>query len=121
MTSTNLVPIYRSDGEWVALLQDRHLYNLRGEWIGWLEGRAVFTRDGEYAGELSNDQRILRQRVRPQRQLRPAPPPPPPIRVPPRVPLAPLLAELAWSVVDIFEEEPEIFEFISEIRPDWEG
>jgi hypothetical protein len=117
----NLIPIYRSDGEWVALLEGRSLYDTMGDWIGWLEGREVFSRDGEYAGYLSDDQRILRRRARQRRPLRTPPPPPPAIRVPAKVPLAPLFAEIPWEVVDVFEEEPHIFRYVSEFKPDWGG
>ncbi len=113
-------PIYSTNGEWVALLHNGHLYDTRGEWIAWLDGRDVYTRDGMYVGFLSDDRRILRQRVRRQRPLRPAPPAPPKVRPPATVPLASLFAELPWNLVDVFEEEPEIFKYISELRPDWE-
>ena len=113
-------PIYSTNGEWVALLREGRLYDTRGDWIGWLEGRDVYTRDGEYAGFLSDDGRILRERVRRQRPRRPAPPTPPRIRPPAKVPLAPLFAEQPWNLVDVFEEAPEVFKYISDLRPDWE-
>jgi len=114
-------PIYATNGEWVAILHEGYLYDTCGEWIGWLGGRDVYTRDGVYVGFLSDDGRILRERIRRQRPLRPVPPAPPRIRPPARVPLAPLFAELPFSLVDVFEEESEIFEYISNLRPDWEG
>ncbi len=119
----HFIPIYRSDGEWVALLVGHYLYNRSGEWIGWLEGRDVYTRDGEYVGYISNDQRVLRKRVREQQPLHnpPSPLPPTRIRVPPSAPLAPLFAELRWETVDVFEEDPRVFDFVSELKPDWEG
>jgi len=113
-------PIYSTNGEWVALLQEGHLYDTRGEWIGWLDGRDIYTRDGEYVGFLSDDGRVLRERIRRQRPLRPVPPAPPKIRPPATVPLPPMFAELPWKLVDVFEEEPDIFRYISELRPDWE-
>jgi len=115
------IPIYRSDGEWVALLQGCHLYDTQGWWIGWLEGKDVFSRDGECVGYLSGDHRVLRRRIRPRQPLRSPPQPPPTAQVPAKVPLAPLFAELPWEVVDVFEEEPHIFKHISEFKPDWEG
>ena len=117
------VPIYRSDGEWVAMVAGLYLYNRSGEWIGWREGREVYSRDGEYVGYLSDDQRVLRKRVRQQRPLRELPSPLPPlrIRVPSSVPLAPMFSELRWEVLDVFEENPDVFEFVSELKPDWEG
>ena len=116
----NAKPIYATNGEWVALLQGGHLYDTYGEWVGWLDGTSVYTRDGEYAGFLSEDGRILCERVRRQRRLRSAPPAPAKIRPPARVPLAPLFAELPWRLVDVFDEEPDLFSHISELRPDWE-
>ncbi|MBL7064271.1 MAG: hypothetical protein ISS49_08730 [Anaerolineae bacterium] len=113
-------PIYSTNGEWVALIREGHLYDTRGDWIGWLEGRDIYTRDGEYAGFLSHDGRILHERVRRQRPRRPAPPTPPRIRPPSKVPLAPLFAEQPWNLVDVFEEAPEVFKYISDLRPDWE-
>ncbi len=114
-------PIYSTNGEWVALFHRGYLYDTMGEWIAWLDGKEVYNRDGQYVGFLSNDRRILRERVRKSRPLRPAPSAPTKIRPPAKVPLAPLFAELPWNTVDVFEEEPEIFRYISELRPDWEG
>lgn len=114
-------PIYSTNGEWVALLQEGRLYDTLGELIAWLDGRDVYTCDGMYAGFLSDDRRILRERIRRQRPLRPVPPAPPKIRPPASVPLAPLFSELPWNLVDVFEEEPEVFKYVSDLRPDWEG
>jgi hypothetical protein len=118
--------IYCTDGEWVALIRDGYLYDTLGEWVGWIEGQDVYTRDGEYAGFLSDEAqgtcaRILRERIRKHRPLRPAPPAPPKIRPPASVPLAPMFAELPWKLVDVFEEDPYIFKHISDLKPDWEG
>ena len=114
-------PIYSTTGDWVALLHDDRLYDTYGEWIGWLEDRDVYNRDGFYTGVLSNDGRILRERVQTQRARRPLPPVTPRIRPPATVPLAPLFAELAWKTIDVFEEKPQAFKYISDLRPDWEG
>jgi len=113
-------PIYSTAGDWVALLHNQFLYDTRGEWIAWLDGKDVYTRDGMYAGFLSDDGRVLRERVCRQCPLRAVPLAPAKIRPPAFVPLAPLFAELPWKLVDIFEENPEVFEYVSELRPDWE-
>jgi len=113
-------PIYSTNGEWVALLHEDHLYDTCGERIAWLDGKEVYTRDGLYAGILSGDGRVLRERVRRARPLRPVPSAPLKIRPPANVPLAPLFAELPWNYVDVFEEEPEVFKHISDLRPDWD-
>ncbi len=113
-------PIYSTTGKWVALLENDHLYDTTGEWIAWIEDRDVYTRDGEWVGFLSGDGRVLRERIRKQRPLRPAPPAPCKIKPPATVPLPPMFAELPWNLVDVFEEEPEVFQFVSELRPDLE-
>jgi hypothetical protein len=113
-------PIYSTNGEWVALLQEGRLYDTLGEWIAWLDGKDIYNRDGQYVGFLSKDRRVLRERIRISRPLRAAPSGAIKIRPPSSVPLAPLFAELPWNVVDVFEEDPDIFKFVSELRPDWE-
>jgi hypothetical protein len=113
-------PIYSTAGDWVALLHDGWLYDTRGEWIAWLDGQDVYTRDGMYVGFVSGDGRLLRERIRRQRPLRPVPPGPERLRPPATVPLAPLFSELPWKLEDVFEEEPEVFRYVSELRPDWE-
>ena len=101
-------PIYSTPGDWVALLDEDkgRLYDTRGEWIAWLDDREVYTRDGEYAGFLSDDGRVLRERIRKQRPLRSVPPTVPKIRPPASVSLPPLFTELTWNQVDVFDEEP---------------
>ena len=113
--------IYSTDGDWVALLGDnrRHLYDIRGECIAWLDGKEVYTRDGMYAGFLADDGRVLRERIRKQRPLCPVPPLPPRVKAPPRAPLPPFFAELPWNQVDVFDEDPDVFDTVSELRPDW--
>ena len=39
-------PIYSTNGEWVALLQEGRLYDTLGEWIAWLDGKDIYNRDG---------------------------------------------------------------------------
>jgi hypothetical protein len=113
-------PIYASNGEWVALLAAPYLFDTCGEWIGWLVDREVYSLDGLYVGQLTQDGRIVRPRVRPSRPQRPRPPAPPRVHPPATVPLAPMFAELPWRLLDVFEEEPEVFRFVSDLRPDWE-
>jgi len=113
--------IYSTAGDWVALLHEGRLYDTRGEWIAWLDSKDIYTCDGMYAGFLSDDGRVLRERILRQRPLRPVPPASPKIRPPASVPLPPFFAELPWKLVDVFEEEPEVFRYIAELRPDWEG
>ena len=112
--------VYSTSGDWVALIQGIYVYDTRGEWIAWLDDKDVYTSDGFYAGYLGDDNRILRHRNRKNRKHRACPQSPGHIRPPSRIPLPPLFPELAWQIVDCFEEEPEVFTRISDLRPDWE-
>jgi hypothetical protein len=103
------VPIYTSGGDWAAMLVDGlYLYNPQGEWIGWVaEDKGVYSVRGDYAGWLSNDRRILRLRDTTQLFPRRQPPPAPPrLMMPTSVPLPPLMAELTYDTVDLFEDAP---------------
>lgn len=116
-----MVPIYRSDGEWVAVYHNGYLYNCDGEWLGFVEGRKVFDSFGEYIGFLSDDRRLLRKRSMrgaPRRRRPPEPPRRP--RIPAAMPLAPLMRSLPYQLVDVFEENQGRFLYVSETRPDME-
>ena len=116
-----MVPIYRSDGEWVAVFEGGHLFNVDGEWIGFTVGREVFDPSGQYLGFLSDDKRLLRKRSISDEPPRLQPPPRPERpRIPASAPLAPLLRNLPYQIVDVFEEEGERLMYISETRPDME-
>lgn len=111
-------PIYRSDGEWVAVYHSGQLFNADGEWIGFVNGREVFDTAGMYLGFLSDDRRLLRKRSiekRPRLEPPPRPERPP---MPANMPLAPLLRALPHQYIDMFEEYPERLLYISETRPD---
>jgi len=111
-------PIYRTDGEWVAVVQSGNLFDTTGEWVGWLDGKDVYTLDGEYVGYVSDDGRLLRPRVLPYRKRRRPPKDRPRVRLPQTIPLPPMFAELRYSEVDVFEEEPDLFAKVHELRPD---
>jgi len=112
-------PIYRSDGEVVAIVHQGHLHNIDGEWIGFLRGAEVFGFNGEYIGYLSEDRRLLRSRRPPKRELIPPPTLPTRLRgIPERFPLATLFKQLPYSTIDVFEEYPEQFRYVSDLRPD---
>ena len=113
-----MVPIYRSDGEWVAVYVQGNLFNVDGEWIGYLIGREVYDTSGMYLGFLSNDKRLLRKRSYDPRPRMEAPPRPERPDIPASMPLAPLFAALPHSIIDMFEEHPAKLMFISETRPD---
>jgi len=112
--------IYDTHGDWQATKIGDALYSTRGEYLGYLEGEEIYKRDGEWVGRLSKDGRILRKRTERRRPLHPSPPPVPPRpeRLPPRAPLPPMMAELSYSIVDVLEEEPDIFKRVSDLRPD---
>lgn len=110
--------IYRTDGEWVAVVYEGNLFDTTGEWIGWLDDNEVYSLEGDYVGYVSEDGRLLRQRVIPYHKRRTPPTGQPAYAFPKTVPLPPLFGELSFSVIDVFEEEPELFALISELRPD---
>lgn len=113
--------IYDTHGDWQATKIGSFVFSPRGEYVAYVdEQREVYKRDGEWIGRLSKDGRIVRKRTELRRELHPDPPAPPPRpdRLPPRAPLPPLMAELTYSVVDVLEEDPDIFRRISDLRPD---
>jgi hypothetical protein len=105
-------PLYTSRGAWAGLLMDGYLYNPQGEWIGWVEhDGAVYSVAGQFVGALSRDFRVLRKRSLDEpggRRRRPPALPAAPIAVPANIPLPPLLAEIGFDTVDVFEEMPEL-------------
>lgn len=114
-------PIYRTDGAWVAVYKTGHLFNIDGEWLGFVIGRKVYDPQGEYLGFLSDDRRLLRKRVQRETMTRKEPPPVPDRpRVPATMPLAPMLRELPFHIVDVFEELGAKLMYVSETRPDME-
>ena len=116
-----MVPIYRTDGERVAVYFKGQVFNVDGEWIGFAVGRDVYDTGGLYLGFLSDDKRLLRKRTRPADKLRLEPPPRPERpKIPANMPLAPLLPSLPHQIIDMFEEYPERLMYVSETRPDME-
>jgi hypothetical protein len=110
MTQTRrLIPIYTTPGDVGAYLVYPNLFNNRGEWIGWVTSdRDVYSVLGNYIGWLSDDPRILRKRSYDFMMPRKTPPQAPArIRVPANSPLAPMMAELTYTTIDVLEEEPE--------------
>lgn len=114
-------PIYRSDGEWVAVYAEGNIFNVDGEWLGFVAGREVFDPAGQYLGFLSDDRRLLRKRSlsrRPPRLQAPERPKRP--KLPASMPLAPMMRQLPHQIIDMFEEYPERLMYVSETRPDME-
>jgi hypothetical protein len=115
-------PIYRSDGVAVALVHRGHLYNADGDWLGFLRGADVYDVTGSYLGYLSEDQRLLRKRNAPDRKrIKPPETWMPRLQgVPAHLPLAPLFKQLGYGTIDVFEENPDKFRFVSDLKPDME-
>jgi len=109
VSNQRLIPIYTSRGDLGAYLSYPYLFNRQGEWIGWVtRQREVYSVLGNYVGWLTDDPRILRMRTYDFSKPRLDPPPPQRrIQVPATVPLAPMMAELAFTNIDVLEEEPE--------------
>lgn len=108
-TQKTIIPIYTTKGDAEAFLAYPYLFNRLGEWIGFVTPqREVYSVLGHYVGYLSDDRRILRKRVTSSLRSRKSPPPPPPKILPPAtVPLAPMMKELTYSMMDVLLEEPE--------------
>lgn len=104
-----LIPIYTTSGDLGAYLIYPYLHNSLGEWIGFVTPkREVYSVLGNYVGTLTNDPRVLRRRSYDFSKPRLKPPPPQQrITVPATVPLAPMMAELPFSMIDVLEDEPE--------------
>ncbi len=115
-----MTPIYRSDGDWVAVVHQGHLYNADGEWLGFLIGKDVYDPMGKYLAYISDDRRLLRTRREPRDkpQKTASPRPQQRLRFPSNMPLAPMLPALPYSTIDMFEEYPERLIYISDTRPD---
>lgn len=113
--------IRNTAGDWIAVEQDGHIWDLRGEWIGWIEGdQDVYKVDGEWVGQLHKDGRIIRKRTDRRRDLNVAPARPEPPEIPVRAPLPPAFTELTFSQIDVLEEDPDAFKKLSDLRPDME-
>ncbi len=104
------IPIYSTAGDWSALMVFPYLFSPVGEWIGWVTpDKNVFDVQGIYVGWMTNDPRILRRRIR-EGDLPRRTPPPTPDRVnpPATVPLPPMMSELPYEIIDVFDEEPDL-------------
>jgi len=105
----SIIPIYTSRGDAEAFLVYPYLYNRQGEWIGWVTAdRQVYSVLGFFVGDLTAEPRIVRQRITATLKLHRTPPAPPPRQaVPATIPLAPLMADLRFGLIDVLLEEPE--------------
>jgi len=113
--------IYNTPGDWQATKMGPYLFDGRGDWIGFVNDRDVYTRDGEWIGTLSKDGRVLRKRTTERKPLTSAIPPKPAYTradLPGRAPLPMQMAELGFDMIDVLDEDPEIFKRLSDLRPD---
>ena len=103
-------PIYTTRGEHAAFFQDGFLFNLSGEYIGFVDTRNgyVYSVLGEYVGYVNKDGRVLRKRSMDDAIPKRTPPKPPARIVPPaNVPLAPMMSDLSFDTVEVFEDMPD--------------
>lgn len=109
MELIRLTPIYTTNGDAEAFLSYPYLFNRNGEWIGFVTPqREVYSVLGNYVGVLTDDPRIVSKRVTSTLKPRLNPPPKPEKAYPPAtIPLAPMMAELNYSVIDVLLDAPE--------------
>jgi hypothetical protein len=103
-------PIYTTRGEHAAFYENGFLFNLSGEYIGFVDTSTgqVYSVMGEYAGYINKDGRILRKRAMDEIAPRRATPKPPARIVPPSsVPLAPMMSDLSFDLIEVLEDMPE--------------
>jgi hypothetical protein len=113
--------IYNTSGDWMATVLGPHIFDSRGEYIGFTEGANAYTRDGEWVGDVSKDGRILRKRTGKTKPLHPNPVAKPltkPSTLPGRAPLPPQTADIGYDMIDVLEEDPEVFKRLSDRRAD---
>jgi hypothetical protein len=104
-----LIPIYTTSGDLGAFMAYPYIYNVMGEWIGFITAeKEVYSVLGHFVGDLADGPRILRKRTYSFDKPRLEPPPHPKrIVAPATVPLAPMMAEVPFSLIDVLEDEPE--------------
>ena len=106
---TGLIPIYTSKGDAEAFLSYPYLFNRNGDWIGFVTPkREVYSVLGHFVGTLTNDPRIVSKRATATLKPRINPPPKPKKVYPPAtIPLAPMMADLNYSIIDVLLDAPE--------------
>lgn len=121
-SSPRLIPIYTHRGDLGAFLAYPYIFNPVGEWIGWITpDRLVYSVHGHYVGYLDNGPRILRKISdgfdQPKRSV---PPPPSKVQLPVTVPLAPMMPELTYGIIDVLDDYLDLMPSIDygELRED---
>lgn len=104
-----VIPIYTSRGDAEAFLCYPYLYSRQGEWVGWVTSdRQVYSVLGVFVGELTAEPRITRKMITATLKPHKNPPPSPSrINIPATVPLAPLMGDLRFGVIDVLLDEPQ--------------
>ena len=104
-----LIPIYTSKGDAEAFLLYPYLFNRTGDWIGFVTpNREVYSVLGNFVGTLTNDPRIISKRATSTLKPRLKPPPKPQrVYAPATIPLAPMMADLSHSTIDVLLDAPE--------------
>ena len=104
------IPIYSTSGEFSAIMMYPYIYNRQGEWIGWVrKDKSVFNVEGLYVGWLTDGPRIIRKRINGSNGHQEAlPPVPDQIQPIAHAPLPPMMSELPFNLIDIFDEAPEL-------------
>jgi hypothetical protein len=105
----SIIPIYTSRGDAEAFLVYPYLFNRLGEWIGWVTAeRQVYSVLGFYVGDLTAEPRIIRKRITASlKPRRSSPSRPQRLAVSATIPLAPLMGDLRFGVLDVLLDEPE--------------
>lgn len=83
LNTSEMVPIFRWDGEYFGFVRDGYLFDRSARYVGWVEEGTVWLKDGRYLGHQFEQNYV----VRPKYAL-PRPPRAP--RVLPLSPLSPL-------------------------------
>jgi hypothetical protein len=101
--------IFRWNGEPVAFIEDRCLFDFQGRYLGWIEtDNSVWAANGKHVGDLTDGEHLFRSTIslpRMQRLARPAPARRPSLPSPlpgKRMPLAPVYG---WTdALDFFRQ-----------------
>lgn len=111
MSQNSLIPIYTSRGDLEAYLSYPYIYNRQGEWIGWISpDKQVYSVHGHYVGWLGEGPRILRKLAEGHGNKRDdiTPPTVHNIVTPAQGPLAPMMPELTFGVIDVLLDAPDL-------------
>ena len=122
-SQVSLIPIYTTRGDLEAFLAYPYIYNRQGEWIGWVSpDKQVYSVHGHYVGWLGTGPRILRKLADSFGKERNdiLPPAARSITPPAQAPLAPLMSELTFGMIDVLLDAPELLPSVDfgELRED---